>query len=143
LPGNFDICDRCRYDVKFTPEAVRDYGAPRLAEFKSYAAETWTNLAANTKFVEQSKRYLAAAEITKIDDLAYVVNTSKASVAEVKSAFKALFEANPDEVFSSIWNIKALIISIFTKSNEVDAFIEFNELASNTQSKLYNFIKIN
>lgn len=91
MPGNIDICDLCRYDVKFSPEAVRDYGAPRLAEFKSYAAETWTNLAANTKFVDQFKRYLAAAEITKIEDLAYVVNTSKASVAEVKAAFKALF----------------------------------------------------
>ncbi len=139
LPDNIDICDLCRYDVKFTPEAVRDFGAPRLAEFKSYAVGTWTNLAANTKFVEQFKRYLAAAEITKIDDLAYVVNTSKASVAEVKSAFKALFEAKPDEVFKSMSSSLKSELGL----TGLNARSKFNDLIKDETSKLYSFIKSN
>jgi hypothetical protein len=141
LPKDIDLCEQCRYDVKFTDKAVTDYGTPRLAEFKSYSTDTWAGIATNTKFVEQFKRYLGAAEITKLDELAYVVNTSKASVIDVKKAFKDLFEAKPDEIFNAISSNTNLRTDIFGSLTDSQAKSMLSSLINNTDSKMYNFIK--
>ncbi len=146
LPKDIDLCEQCRYDVKFTAKAVTDYGTPRLAEFKSYSTDTWAGIATNTKFVEQFKRYLGATEITKLDELAYVVNTSKASVTDVKKAFKSLFEAKATEIFKpsnqggiGITKIKQLF------GQDIDDINDFIEKLDDfsSQNSVYKFIREN
>ena len=62
--GLDDICANCRYDVKF-----REGQKPLYEEFKSY---------------------LQTSGVKNIDDLAYVINSNKANINEVKQAFKEL-----------------------------------------------------
>ena len=81
--GLDDICVNCRYDVKFISESK-----PLYEEFKSYNSETWSKIANDKGFIQQFKSYLQ--EVDEIKDLAYVINSNKANINEVKQAFKEL-----------------------------------------------------
>ena len=81
-----DICPNCRYDVKFNNN--RNEGLPLFEEFKSYNTETWSKIANDKGFIKQFESYLQ--EVDEIKDLAYVINSNKANINEVKQAFKEL-----------------------------------------------------
>ena len=81
-----DICANCRYDVKFNNN--RNEGLPLFEEFKSYNTETWSKIANDKGFIKQFESYLQ--EVDEIKDLAYVINSNKANINEVKQAFKEL-----------------------------------------------------
>ncbi|MBM0654768.1 hypothetical protein JMN11_14065, partial [Capnocytophaga genosp. AHN8471] len=83
-----DICPNCRYDVKFSRKYDEDL--PLFEEFKSYNSETWSKIANDKGFIQQFESYLQ--EVDEMKDLAYVINSNKANVNEVKQAFKELFK---------------------------------------------------
>lgn len=115
LAENVDLCLNSRYDVKFKEQYVGN-GTPLLAEFKSYATATWQGIKNSPKSIQQFKNYLATTDITTIDKLAYVVNITKATEAEIKLAFKELFLAKKDEIFAAMNPQLKLSLSI----SEVD-----------------------
>ena len=78
-----NICPNCRYDVKFISESK-----PLYEEFKSYNSETWSKIANDKGFIKQFESYLQ--EVNKIEDLAYMINSNKANINDVKQAFKEL-----------------------------------------------------
>ena len=84
--GLDDICDNCRYDVKFNNK--QNPNLPLFEEFKSYNSETWSKIANDKGFIKQFESYLQ--EVDEIKDLAYVINSNKANINEVKQAFKEL-----------------------------------------------------
>ena len=93
--GLDDICANCRYDMKF-----REGLKPLYEEFKSYNSETWSKIANDKGFIKQFESYLQ--EVNKLEDLAYMINSNKANINEVKQAFKELFKNKKDELFEII-----------------------------------------
>lgn len=138
LVDGIDLCNNCRYDVKFKDNLGVDY--PRLEEFKSYGKDTWNSISTSDKFVNQFKAYLGSGEITRIKDLAYVINTRKAMASDVRNAFKVLFESKKDDIFDVIVNNQNLRNNLFTNADQVGAYAEFEQMISNKNSKLYEFI---
>ena len=80
--------------------------------------------------------------IEKIEDLAYVINSNKANINEVKQAFKELFKNKKDELFEIILKNNTLKDNLLgkglTKSEAKNVFVD---LINSTDSVLYNFIK--
>ena len=133
LADNIDLCINCRYDVRFKPN-----NPVLLAEFKSYATATWQNIKNSPKFIQQFKNYLATTDIDAIEKLAYVVNITKATEAEIKLAFKELFLAKKEEIFLAMnQQLKADILGL-ANVNRIDLF---ENAINDLNSKLYNFIK--
>ena len=131
-----DICANCRYDVKFSRKYDEDL--PLFEEFKSYNTETWSKIANDKDFIKQFKSYLNTEDIKKIEDLAYVINSNKANINEVKQAFKELFKRNSDEILEIMSpKLKESLNLINPNDNKVI----FNKLINDTNSELYNFIK--
>ena len=108
--GLDDICANCRYDVKFNRENNRSL--PLFEEFKSYNSETWSKIANDKGFIQQFKSYLNTEGIEKIEDLAYVINSNKANINEVKEAFKEVFKNKRSEFFEIIKKNKNLSESL-------------------------------
>ena len=128
-----DICANCRYDVKF-----REGQKPLYEEFKSYNSETWSKIANDKGFIQQFKSYLNTEGIEKIEDLAYVINSNKANINEVKQAFKEVFKRNSDDILE-IMNPK--LKESLNLTNKKKNTVIFENLVNNIDSKLYNFIK--
>ena len=105
--GLDDICANCRYDVKF-----REGQKPLFEEFKSYNSETWSKIANDKGFIKQFESYLNTEGIEKIEDLAYVINSNKANINEVKEAFKEVFKNKRSEFFEIIKKNKNLSESL-------------------------------
>jgi len=132
-----DICPNCRYDVKFISESK-----PLYEEFKSYNSETWSKIANDKRFIQQFKSYLNTEGIEKIEDLAYVINSNKANINEVKQAFKELFKNKKDELFEIILKNNTLKDNLLCKGlTKSEAKNVFGDLINSTDSVLYNFIK--
>lgn len=113
-----------------------------LAEFKSYATATWQNIKNSPKFIQQFKNYLVTTDITSIEKLAYVVNTTKATQSEIKLAFKELFLAKKEEIFDVIWNNPLLRNDLFEGNGiEISKTIFTDLINGANNNKLYNFIK--
>ena len=106
--GLDDICANCRYDVKFNNK--QSPNLPLVEEFKSYNSETWSKIANDKGFIQQFKSYLQ--KVNKIEDLAYVINSNKANINEVKQAFKELFKNKRSEFFEIIKKNKNLSESL-------------------------------
>ena len=133
-----DICDNCRYDVKFKTDA------PRYAEFKSYNPTTWANIKNSDKFIKQFKRYLQ--DVNSLDELTYVINGSKTSVDAVKDAFRELLEKEADNLFKPV-NEQGLgidkIKSLFGNDiDDVEDFLDVIDVMSGDDS-IYKFIITN
>ena len=129
-----DICPNCRYDVKFNNK--QNPNLPLFEEFKSYNSETWSKIANDKGFIQQFKSYLQ--KVNKIEDLAYVINSNKANINEVKQAFKELFNRSSDEILEIMSpKMKKSLELIYPNDNKVI----FNKLINDTNSELYNFIK--
>ena len=135
--GLDDICPNCRYDVKF-----REGQKPLYEEFKSYNSETWNKIANDKGFIKQFESYLQVRDLKNIDDLAYVINSNKAHMNEVKQAFKEMFKNKKDELFEIILKNNTLKDNLLgkglTKSEAKNVFVD---LINSTDSVLYNFIK--
>ena len=132
-----DICANCRYDVKF-----REGQKPLYEEFKSYNSETWSKIANDKGFIKQFESYLQVRDLKNIDDLAYVINSNKANINEVKQAFKELFKNKKDELFEIILKNNTLKDNLLGKGlTKNEAKNVFRDLINSTDSVLYNFIK--
>ena len=129
--GLDDICANCRYDVKF-----REGQKPLLEEFKSYNSETWSKIANDKGFIKQFESYLQ--EVDEIKDLAYVINSNKANINEVKQAFKEVFKRNSDEILEIMSPELKKSLGIINPNDKV----RLEKLINDTNSALYNFIKI-
>ena len=136
--GLDDICANCRYNVKLNRENNRSL--PLFEEFKSYNSETWSKIANDKGFIKQFESYLQ--EVDEIKDLAYMINSNKANINEVKQAFKELFKNKKDELFEIILKNNTLNDNLLgkglTKSEAKNVFVD---LINSTDSVLYNFIK--
>ena len=126
-----DICANCRYDVKFISESK-----PLYEEFKSYNSETWSKIANDKGFIKQFESYLQG--VNKIEDLAYVINSNKANINEVKQAFKEVFKRNTDEILKVMSPKLKESLDIIAQEERI---INFRNLIDDTSSELYNFIK--
>ena len=87
-------------------------------------------------FIQQFKSYLQ--KVNKIEDLAYVINSNKANVNEVKQAFKELFKRNSDEILEVMSPKLKESLDILEQEKRI---INFKNIIDNTNSALYNFIK--
>ena len=132
-----DICANCRYDVKFISKSK-----PLYEEFKSYNSETWGKIANDKGFIKQFESYLQ--EVDEIKDLAYVINSNKANINEVKQAFKELFKKEADNLFRlpkkgglRIEKIRKLF------GKDIDNASDFLDKAEDINNPIYNFIKTN
>ena len=128
-----DICANCRYDVKFNNN--RNEGLPLFEEFKSYNTETWNKIANDKGFIKQFESYLQ--EVNKIKDLAYVINSNKANINDVKQAFKELFKRNSDEILKFMNPKLKESLGIINPNDKV----RLEKLINDTNSALYNFVK--
>ena len=131
--GLDDICANCRYDVKFNNN--RNESLPLFEEFKSYNTETWSKIANDKGFIKQFESYLQ--EVDEIKDLAYVINSNKANINEVKQAFKEVFKRNSDEILEIMSPELKKSLGLINKNREE----VFKLLIKDTNSPLYNFIK--
>ena len=131
--GLDDICANCRYDVKFNTN--RNEGLPLFEEFKSYNTETWSKIANDKGFIKQFESYLQ--EVDEIKDLAYVINSNKANINEVKQAFKELFNRNSDEILEIMSPKLKESLELIPPNHKV----RLEKLINDTNSALYNFIK--
>ena len=135
-----DICANCRYDVKFNNN--RNEGLPLFEEFKSYNTGTWSKIANDKGFIKQFESYLQVRDLKNIDDLAYVINSNKANINEVKQAFKELFKNKKDELFEIILKNNTLKNNLLGEGlTKSEAKNVFRDLINSTDSVLYNFIK--
>jgi len=131
--GLDDICANCRYDVKFNTN--RNEGLPLFEEFKSYNSETWSKIANDKGFIQQFESYLQ--KVNKIEDLAYVINSNKANINEVKQAFKEVFKRNTDEILKVMSPKLKESLELIPPNHKV----RLEKLINDTNSELYNFIK--
>ena len=133
--GLDDICPNCRYDVKFNNK--QNPNLPLFEEFKSYNSETWSKIANDKGFIKQFESYLNTEGIEKIEDLAYVINSNKDNINEVKQAFKEVFKRNSDEILEIMSPELKKSLGLINKNREE----VFKLLIKDTNSPLYNFIK--
>ena len=125
-----DICANCRYDVKF-----REGQKPLYEEFKSYNSETWSKIANDKGFIKQFESYLQG--VNKIEDLAYMINSNKANINEVKQAFKEVFKRNSNEILEIMSPELKKSLELIPPNHKV----RLEKLINDTNSALYNFIK--
>ena len=119
-----DICANCRYDVKF-----REGQKPLYEEFKSYNTETWSKIANDKGFIKQFESYLQG--VNKIEDLAYVINSNKANINEVKQAFKELFKNKKDELFE-----------IIRKNRNLSESLDIDNISDLTSEKISDIVEL-
>ena len=131
--GLDDICANCRYDVKFNNK--QNPNLPLFEEFKSYNSETWSKIANDKGFIKQFESYLQ--EVDEIKDLAYVINSNKANINEVKQAFKEVFKRNSDEILEIMSPELKKSLGIINPNDKV----RLEKLINDTNSALYNFVK--
>jgi hypothetical protein len=122
-----DICPNCRYDVKFNTN--RNEGLPLYEEFKSYNTETWSKIANDKGFIKQFESYLQ--EVDEIKDLAYVINSNKANINEVKQAFKELFKNKKDELFE-----------IIRKNRNLSESLDIDNISDLTSEKISDIVEL-
>ena len=113
----------------------RNEGLPLFEEFKSYNTETWNKIANDKGFIKQFESYLQ--EVDEIKDLAYVINSNKANINDVKQAFKELFKRNSDEILKFMNPKLKESLGIINPNDKV----RLEKLINDTNSALYNFIK--
>ena len=124
--GLDDICPNCRYDVKF-----REGQKPLYEEFKSYNSEMWSKIANDKGFIKQFESYLQVRDLKNIDDLAYVINSNKANINEVKQAFKELFKNKKDELFE-----------IIRKNRNLSESLDIDNISDLTSEKISDIVEL-
>ena len=122
--GSDAVCANCRYDVKFISKSK-----PLYEEFKSYNTETWSKIANDKGFIKQFESYLQ--EVNKIEDLAYMINSNKANINEVKQAFKELFKNKKDELFE-----------IIRKNRSLSESLDIDDISDLTSEKISDIVEL-
>jgi len=121
------VCANCRYDVKFNNK--QNPNLPLFEEFKSYNTETWGKIANDKGFIKQFESYLQG--VNKIEDLAYVINSNKANINEVKQAFKELFKNKKDELFE-----------IIRKNRNLSESLDIDNISDLTSEKISDIVEL-
>ena len=108
----------------------------------SYNSETWSKIANDKGFIKQFESYLQ--EVDEIKDLAYVINSNKANINEVKQAFKELFKKEADNLFR-FPKKGGLVIEKIRKlfGKDIDNASDFLDKVEDINNPIYNFIKTN
>lgn len=108
----------------------------------SYNSETWSKIANDKGFIKQFESYLQ--EVDEIKDLAYVINSNKANINEVKQAFKELFKKEADNLFRfpeegglRLEKIRKLF------GRDIKNTSDFLDKVEDINNPIYNFIKTN
>ena len=101
----------------------------------SYNSETWSKIANDKGFIKQFESYLQ--EVNKIEDLAYMINSNKANINEVKQAFKEVFKRNSNEILEIMSPELKKSLELIPPNHKV----RLEKLINDTNSALYNFIK--
>ena len=108
----------------------------------SYNSETWSKIANDKGFIKQFESYLQ--EVNKIEDLAYMINSNKANINEVKQAFKELFKKEADNLFRfpeegglRLEKIRKLF------GRDIKNTSDFLDKVEDINNPIYNFIKTN
>ena len=108
----------------------------------SYNSETWSKIANDKGFIKQFESYLQ--EVDEIKDLAYVINSNKANINEVKQAFKELFKKEADNLFRfpeegglGLEKIRKLF------GRDIKNTSDFLDKVEDINNPIYNFIKTN
>ena len=108
----------------------------------SYNSETWSKIANDKGFIKQFESYLQG--VNKIEDLAYVINSNKANINEVKQAFKELFKRNSDEIFKTNPNIWKQFDRV-DGTGKINSLKNFKDLVEDisfdAKHPIFNFIK--
>ena len=108
----------------------------------SYNSETWSKIANDKGFIKQFESYLQ--EVNKIEDLAYMINSNKANINEVKQAFKELFKRNTDEIFKTNPNIWKQFDRV-DGTGKINSLKNFKDLVEDisfdAKHPIFNFIK--
>jgi len=108
----------------------------------SYNSETWSKIANDKGFIKQFESYLQ--EVDEIKDLAYVINSNKANINEVKQAFKELFKRNSDEIFKTNPNIWKQFDRV-DGTGKINSLKNFKDLVEDisfdAKHPIFNFIK--
>ena len=83
-------------------------------------------------------------DIKKIEDLAYVINSNKANINEVKQAFKEVLKRNTDEIFKTNPNIWKQFDRV-DGTGKINSLKNFKDLVEDisfdTKHPIFNFIK--
>jgi len=95
----------------------------------SYNSETWSKIANDKGFIKQFESYLQ--KVNKIEDLAYVINSNKANINEVKQAFKELFKNKKDELFE-----------IIRKNRNLSESLDIDNISDLTSKKISDIVEI-
>ena len=95
----------------------------------SYNSETWSKIANDKGFIQQFKSYLQ--EVDEIEDLAYVINSNKANINEVKQAFKELFKNKKDELFE-----------IIRKNRNLSESLDIDNISDLTSEKISDIVEL-
>ena len=95
----------------------------------SYNTETWSKIANDKGFIKQFESYLQG--VNKIEDLAYVINSNKANINEVKQAFKELFKNKKDELFE-----------IIRKNRNLSESLDIDNISDLTSEKISDIVEI-
>ena len=109
----------------------REGQKPLYEEFKSYNSETWSKIANDKGFIQQFKSYLQVRDLKNIDDLAYVINSNKANINEVKQAFKELFKNKKDELFE-----------IIRKNRNLSESLDIDNISDLTSEKISDIVEL-
>ena len=108
----------------------------------SYNSETWSKIANDKGFIKQFESYLQ--EVDEIKDLAYMINSNKANINEVKQAFKELFKRNSDEIFKTNPNIWKQFDRV-DGTGKINSLKNFKDLVEDisfdAKHPIFNFIK--
>ena len=108
----------------------------------SYNSETWSKIANDKGFIKQFESYLQ--EVNKIEDLAYMINSNKANINEVKQAFKELFKRNTNEIFKTNPNIWKQFDRV-DGTGKINSLKNFKDLVEDisfdAKHPIFNFIK--
>ena len=95
----------------------------------SYNTETWSKIANDKGFIKQFESYLQ--EVDEIKDLAYMINSNKANINEVKQAFKELFKNKKDELFE-----------IIRKNRNLSESLDIDNISDLTSEKISDIVEI-
>ncbi|HMQ50246.1 MAG TPA: hypothetical protein PKA00_22690 [Saprospiraceae bacterium] len=126
------ICTNCLFDI----ELELSPGQFKKLELKSYKTETIDNMAYSSKFKNQFKSYLAAAD--NMDGFEYIFNIKKTTdLTNIKQNFQSLFTNEATGMYDTFGQLK--FQQLFGVDN-VDDFLD--DVVSNLDSPIYNFIKI-
>ncbi|OWP73946.1 hypothetical protein [Flavobacterium oreochromis] len=148
--GLFNAANIAEIDLRFSDDVLNRFDVKfnnGFGEFKSYQVDNVSNIS-----VKQLKQYLSDPNLANINNLHYLFDKRKLlaqygkgtfqniddAVLAVKNKFKGIFTNKTDEIFLSLNQSVKNDLGL----TGLNARTKFNDLISNINSKLYNFIEV-